>query len=82
MGARFRINLKKDLVCHAEGDAGGFGAGSEQTWQIYTGAGEEFKQKYSLFLGYRRLSVDYRDGRLVYNTNLNGMLLGFAIKFK
>jgi hypothetical protein len=82
MGARFRLNLKKGWFVMLKGDAGGFGAGSQVTWQIYTGGGKEFKQKYSMFLGYRHLSVDYRDGGFVYNTNMNGMLLGFAIKFK
>ena len=82
MGARFRANLKKGWFAMLKGDAGGFGAGSQVTWQIYTGVGKEFKQKYSLFLGYRRLSVDYRDGGFIYDTNMNGMLLGFAIRFK
>ena len=65
-----------------KGDGGGFGAGSEKTWQIYTGAGKEFRQKYSVFLGYRRLSVDYRDSTFIFDTNMNGALLGFAIRFK
>lgn len=82
MGGRFRLNLGKGWFAMLKGDAGGFGAGSQVTWQIYTGAGKEFKQRYSLFLGYRRLSVDYRDGGFVYDTNMNGMLLGFGIKFK
>jgi hypothetical protein len=82
MGGRFRLNLGKGWFAMLKGDAGGFGAGSQVTWQIYTGAGKEFKQRYSLFLGYRRLSVDYRDGGFIYDTNMNGMLLGFAIRFK
>ena len=82
MGARFRVNLKNGWFAMLKGDAGGFGAGSQATWQVYTGVGKEFKQKYSLFLGYRRLSVDYRDGGFIYDTNMNGMLLGFAIRFK
>jgi hypothetical protein len=65
-----------------KGDGGGFGAGSQVTWQVYTGVGKEFKQRYALFLGYRRLSVDYRDGGFIYNTNTNGLLLGGSIKFK
>jgi len=82
LGARFRVNLKKGWFAMLKGDAGGFGAGSQVTWQIYTGVGKEFKQKYSMFLGYRRLSVDYRDGGFVFEPNMNGMLLGFAIRFK
>ena len=82
LGARFRVNLKKGLFLMLKGDGGGFGAGSQVTWQVYGGAGKEIKQRYSLFLGYRRLSVDYRDGGFIYDTNMNGILLGFSIKFK
>lgn len=82
LGGRFRLNLKRGWFAMLKGDGGGFGAGSQITWQIYTGAGKEFKQKYSFFLGYRRLSVDYREGGFVYDTNMSGVLLGFAIKFK
>lgn len=82
LGARLRLNLKKGLFVMLKGDGGGFGAGSQITWQIFTGAGKEFKQKYSLFLGYRRLSVDYRDGGFVYDTNMSGVLLGAGITFK
>ena len=82
MGARFHVNLKKGWFAMLKGDAGGFGAGSQQTWQIYTGGGKEFKQRVSLFLGYRRLSVNYRDGGFIYDVNMNGMLLGCGIKFK
>ncbi len=82
LGGRFRLNLKKGWYATLLGDGGGFGAGSQVTWQIFTGVGKEIKQKYSLFLGYRRLSVDYRNGGFVYDTNMNGMLLGLGIKFK
>lgn len=82
MGARFRLNLKRGWFVMLKGDGGGFGAGSQVTWQIYTGGGKEFRQRYSMFLGYRRLSVDYRDGGFIYDTNTNGVLLGFAIRFK
>jgi len=51
MGARFRLNLKKGWFVNLKGDAGGFGAGSRVTWQIYTGIGKEIKSKYSLLLG-------------------------------
>ncbi len=82
LGARFRLNLKKGLFVMLKGDGGGFGAGSQETWQIYTGVGKVFKRKFSSFLGYRRLSVNYRDGGFIYDVNMNGMLLGFAIRFK
>jgi hypothetical protein len=82
VGARFRVNLRKGLFVMLKGDAGGFDAGSQVTWQIYTGVGKEFKQRYSLFLGYRHLSVDYRNGGFIYDMGMSGTLLGFGIRFK
>jgi hypothetical protein len=81
-GARFRLNLKKGWFADLKGDAGGFGVGSQSTWQIYAGAGREFKQRYSLALGYRRLNVDYRNRGFLYDTHMQGLLTGFAIRFK
>jgi hypothetical protein len=46
LGARFRLNLMKGLFADLKGDAGGFGVGSQLTWQIYTGVGKLFKQNY------------------------------------
>jgi hypothetical protein len=82
LGARFRVNLTKSLFVNLKGDAGGFGVGSQLTWQTYIGIGEEFKQKYSMLLGYRYLDVDYRNGGFLYDTHMNGLLAGFSIRFK
>lgn len=82
MGGRFRLNLGKGLFLMLKGDAGGFGAGSQETWQIYTGLGKDFKRRYSAFAGYRRLSVNYRNGAFVYDANMNGSLLGLNVRFR
>jgi hypothetical protein len=82
LGARFRLNLKKGWFATLKGDVGGFGAGSDLSWQIYSGLGKEFKQKYSLLLAYRRLDVDYRNSGFVFDTKMNGVMLGFAIRLK
>jgi hypothetical protein len=82
LGARFRLNLQKGFFFNLMGDAGGFGAGSKSTYQIYGGLGKEFKKKYSLLLGYRYLDVDYVNGGFTYDVHMNGMLAGFNIRFK
>jgi hypothetical protein len=58
LGARFRPNLNKGSFVSLKGDAGGFGAGSQLTWQVYTGVGKQSKDIYSLLLGYRYMDVD------------------------
>jgi hypothetical protein len=82
LGARFRLNLSKGFYVNVKGDAGGFGVGSQLTYQIYTGLGKEFKKKYSVLVGYRYLSVDYTNGGFLYNVHMQGALVGFAIHFK
>jgi hypothetical protein len=82
LGARFRVNFGRGWYASLKGDAGGFGVGSQQTWQVYTGIGKEFKRKYSVFLGYRYLYVDYKNGGFLFDTHMDGVLAGFAIHLK
>jgi hypothetical protein len=82
LGARFRVNFGKGWYASLKGDAGGFGVGSQLTWQVYSGIGKEFKRKYSVLLGYRYLYVDYKNGGFLFDTHMDGLLLGFAIHFK
>jgi hypothetical protein len=73
-------NPAKGWFVNLKGDAGGFGAGSQLTWQVYTGVGKEFKQRYSMLLGYRYLYVDYKNGGFLFDTHMGGLLAGFAIR--
>jgi hypothetical protein len=82
LGARFRIGLPKNFFADLKGDAGGFGVGSQLTYQIYSGIGKELKQKYSLLLGYRYMYVDYKNGGFLYDIHMNGLLAGFNVRFK
>jgi hypothetical protein len=82
LGARFRLNLGKGFFANVKGDAGGFGVGSQQTYQIYSGLGKEFKKKYSALVGYRYLYVDYTNGGFVYDVHMSGALVGLNIRFK
>jgi hypothetical protein len=82
LGTRFRIGLPKNFFADLKGDAGGFGVGSQLTYQIYSGIGKELKQKYSLLLGYRYMYVDYKNGGFLYDIHMNGLLAGFNVRFK
>jgi hypothetical protein len=81
-GARARYNANKGIFFNLRGDAGGFGVGSQLTYQIYAGLGKQFKTKYDVQLGYRYLFVDYKNGGFVYDVHMSGMQVGFNIKFK
>jgi hypothetical protein len=82
LGGRFRVNFGKGWYSTLKGDAGGFGTGSQETYQGYIGTGKMFKNKYSLVLGYRYLSVDYKSGGFLYDVHMNGPLVGFSIHYK
>jgi hypothetical protein len=82
VGARFRFKLNKGLFASVKGDAGGFGVGSELTYQIHAGIGKEFKKRYSMLFGYRYLFVDYRNGGFLYNVHMSGLQAGFGIRMK
>jgi hypothetical protein len=77
-----RLNANKGIFFNVYGDAGGFGVGSQLTYQIYAGLGKEFKTKYAVMLGYRYLYVDYTNGGFLYNVHMSGLQAGFNIKFK
>lgn len=44
------------------GDFGGFGIGSDFTWQIQANVGYRFSEKFHLSLGYRNIDIDYEGG--------------------
>jgi hypothetical protein len=79
LGARFRTNLPKGFFATLKGDAG---VGGNETWQIYTGGGKTFRQKYALILAYRRLDIHYRTSGFLYDTSMNGLLLGMTIRLR
>jgi hypothetical protein len=79
LGGRFRVNLPKNFFATFKGDAG---IGPNETWQIYTGGGKEFRKKYDLILAYRRLDVHYRSGGFLIDTSMSGILLGMTIRFR
>jgi hypothetical protein len=82
LGARFHVNLAKGWFGTLKGDAGGFGVGSQLTYQFYVGIGKEFKQKFSTVAGYRYLDVDYSNGGFLYDVHMSGPIVGFNVRFK
>ena len=82
LGARMLLNANRGIFFALMGDAGGFGVGSQLTYQTYVGVGKQFKTKYAVMLGYRYLFVDYKNGAFVYDVHMSGLLAGFKIRFK
>lgn len=62
-------------------DIGGFGVGSDFTWQTLVGVNYEFSKTFAGKLGYRYLSVDYDKDGFVYDMANSGLYLGLGIRF-
>jgi hypothetical protein len=66
-------------------EIGGFGAGSDFTWQIFPTVGFKFTDRFSLELGYRWLDLDYKTGdgndQFAYDVLTQGPIGGLAFRF-
>jgi opacity protein-like surface antigen len=62
-------------------DVGGFGAGSDLTWQLIAGATYEHSKRVSIKFGYRYMSIDYDKGGVLYDVTMQGPYAGVGIRF-
>ena len=76
--------IKDNIILNFRGDFGGFGIGSEFTWQVQAEAGYQFSDLFCLTLGYRYIGIDYETGSdqdyFAYNIDTFGpeIRLGFS----
>ena len=85
IGANLALPLGKSFSLRLRGDVGGFGVGSDLTWQVYPYFNWQFARWGSLQLGYRWLYMDYETGsgadRFAYDILNQGAQLGFTFHF-
>lgn len=62
-------------------DIGGFGAGSDFTWQAAVTANWQARDNLWLSVGWRHLAVDYSDGGTVFDGAMSGPLAGLTLQF-
>ena len=66
-------------------EVGGFGAGSDFTWQVFPSFSLKLTDKASLELGYRWLDLDYATGEagtgFRYDVLTQGPVVGFGFRF-
>jgi hypothetical protein len=63
------------------GDFGGFGVGSQQTWQVLAAASYQMRENRFLSVGYRHMAVDYRSGGTDVDVSMSGPLVGMTWRF-
>ena len=59
---------------------GGFGVGSDLTWDSFGGIGYRFNDTVSAIAGYRHLEVDYEHNGFVFDVELSGPVVGMTIR--
>ena len=85
VGANLRLPLGKRFNFNLRGDIGGFGVGSDFTWQAFPFFGWQFASWGSLQAGYRWVYMDYETGsgasRFKYDVLNQGPQLGLTFQF-
>ncbi len=81
VGFKGRYNIDDKWFVNGWGMVGGFGAGSDITWDVMAGVGYQYNEWLSLAVGYRALGVDYSHDGFVYDIVEHGPILGTIMKF-
>jgi len=87
VGLRWTNALSDRWQLRLRGDVGGFGVGSEFSWNASATALYQMNDRFDLEFGYKAIDVDYdngkasNDGYFAYDTTTHGPLLGLIIKF-
>ena len=82
---RLTTDIEGKWLFQFRGDLGGFGIGSDFTWQLQGYAGYRFSKLFQLSVGYRILGINYDDGeyeeRFIFDLNEFGPVirLGFNL---
>jgi opacity protein-like surface antigen len=81
LGAKLRYDLTHHWFGSILGDVGGFGVGSDISWNVFGGLGYQFTSWFAATLGYRYMHVDYDKEGFLMNVNIQGFLLGLSLHF-
>jgi len=81
VGLAGRCNFSGPFYLIAKADAGGFGVGSQFTWQGYGALGCQFTRRVYSEVGYRYLYVDYQHGGFVYDIATRGAQITVGVVF-
>ena len=85
VGLTLRTPPDRRVLLRVYSEIGGFGAGSDFTWQIFPSVGFKLAKSVSLEFRYRWLDIDYSTGdgsnRFAYDVLSEGPVVGFAFRF-
>jgi hypothetical protein len=85
LGAMVHLPLLKNVGFEFHGDIGGFGIGSDLTWQVFPSLSWRFTKAASLEVGYRLIDTDYETGTGIslfrYDVLTHGPQFGVTFHF-
>lgn len=84
--ARSNHIFNEKWILQVRGDMGGFGIGSDFTWQGQVYAGYRFSKLFQATVGYRYIGIDYDKGegqdRFLYDIDTYGAVIRFGFNFQ
>ena len=81
IAARGILRLNDRLTLTAYGDVGGFGVGSELTWQVFATLDYQVTPSISVSGGFRWIHIDYEKGSSDISLDMAGPIIGASIRF-
>ena len=81
IAARGVLRLNDRLSLTAYGDVGGFGVGSEFTWQTFATLDYKVAENATVSAGFRYIHIDYQKGRNDISLDMAGPIIGASIRF-
>jgi hypothetical protein len=81
IAARGIVRLNDRLSLTAYGDVGGFGVGSELTWQVFATLDYQVTPSVSVSGGFRWIHIDYDKGSSDISLDMAGPIIGASIRF-
>jgi hypothetical protein len=81
VGGRFLLTLSKRITIGVRGDVGGFGVGSDLTWNLVGSVQYQVSRRVALEGGYRAMDIDYAQGSGGLDVLMHGPLLGAVFRF-
>lgn len=82
---RTQGTIKEKWLLQFRGDVGGFGVGSDFSWQIQANAGYRFSKLFQATVGYRYIGIDYDKGkgaeRFLYDIDTYGWVVHLGFNF-
>ena len=81
VGARVNWRFSEQWSATVFGDIGGFGVGSDLTWQALATVNYSFNDNWSMLVGYRYLEIDKPVNGRDVKLGLGGPVIGVAVRF-